>query len=439
MPIKVGIIGFGCVGTGVVKTLLENKELIASRLGNTIEIAKICDLDTSSDRGTGIDTSLMTSDVEEVISNPEIKIVVELIGGINPAKEFILKALRNGKHVVTANKKLLAENEGKELFQFAQENNLTLNFEAAVGGAIPIIRTIKESFASEKIEEVYGILNGTTNYIMSKLEKGGFSFEDVLKEAQKAGFAESDPTADVEGFDAAHKIKLIAQIAFGIDFNYDSIYIKGISQLIETDFAFAKDMGYKIKLLAFAVNHNGNFDVRVEPVLLKKKTELANIKGVTNAVLIRGTGMKEVLLTGPGAGEMPTASAIVGDIIEISRNLIIEKKANIPVLGYQTGKIKKVDLSKLKTLESKYYVRVEVGDQPGVLSQMSQVFADLNISINAVVQNPTTANVIPVMLTVHPTSREKISLAATKMNKLPFIKGKMFMMPIEDEIETGEE
>jgi len=439
MPIKIGIIGFGCVGTGVVKTLLKNKELISSRLGNTIKIVKICDLDISSDRGTGIDTSILTSDVEEVISNPEIQIVVEMVGGINPAKEFLIKALENGKHVVTANKKLLAEKEGSELFKLAQEKHLTLNFEAAVGGAIPIIRTIKESFASEKIEEVYGILNGTTNYIVSKLEKGGASFQEVLKEAQTAGFAEADPTADVEGFDAAHKIKLIAQLAFGIDFDFEEIYIKGISQLTESDFAFAKMMDYKVKLLAFAVNHNGEFDIRVEPVLLKKKTELANIRGVTNAVLIRGTGMKKILLTGPGAGEMPTASAVVGDIIEIARNLIIEKKANVPALGYQNEKIRKVDLTKLKTLKSKYYVRTEVLDKPGVLAKMSQILADLDISINAVVQNPTTEKVIPVMLTIHPTSRENISKAAAQISELDFVKSKTFVMPIEDEIELEEE
>lgn len=438
MSVKVGIIGFGCIGTGVVKTLLENKELISKRLGDTIEIAKICDLDISEDRGTGIEMNLLTSDVAEIVDNPEIQIVVELIGGIQPAKDFLIRALKNGKHVVTANKKLLAE-EGGELFKIAQEKKLILNFEAAVGGAIPIIRTIKESFASEKIEEVYGILNGTTNYITTKLEKGGVDFQTVLKEAQDAGYAEADPTADVEGHDAAHKIKLIAQIAFGIDFDFDSIYKKGISQLSEADFGFAKMMNYKIKLLATAVNHDGDFDIRVEPVCLNKRTELANIKGVTNAVLIRGTGMKEILLTGPGAGEMPTASAVVGDVIEIARYLNTQQSGSVPLLGYQTGDIRNVDLSKLKTLKSKYYVRVEVEDQPGVLAQMSQVFADLNISINAVVQNPTTEDVIPVMLTIHPTSREKISQAAEKMNELSFVRGKMFVMPIEDEIESEEE
>lgn len=434
-----GIIGFGCIGTGVVKTLLNNQKLIADRLGETIEIAKICTLDPNGDRGTGIDPKLITDKIETIVDNPEIQIVVEVMGGIMPAKDYIKRALKNGKHIVTANKKLLAEKEGSELFALAQKNNLAINFEAAVGGAIPIIRTIKESFAAEQIEGVYGILNGTTNYILTKLEKGEASLAEVLKEAQAQGFAEADPTADLEGIDAAHKIKLIAQLAFGIDFDFKTIYIKGISQLQQSDFDFAKMMHYKIKLVAFAVNYRGKYDIRVEPVMLNKKTELANIRGVTNAVFIRGKGMHEILLTGPGAGEMPTASAVAGDIIEIARDLMIKQKANVPALGYQTSRIKKVDLTKLKNLKSKYYVRVDVLDQPGVLAQMSQIFAERGISINAVVQNPTTAKVIPVMLTVHPTSREKISSAAIALNKLSCVKGRSFVMPIEDAIEIAEE
>lgn len=435
MSIQIGIIGFGCVGTGVVKTLLQNSELISQRLGDKIEIKKICDRKATSDRGTGIALEKLTTDVNEILDDPEIQIVVELIGGINPAKDFLLKALEKGKHVVTANKKLLAE-EGTELFNLAQKNKLFLNFEAAVGGAIPIIRTIKEGFASEKIEAVYGILNGTTNYILTKLEKGEADFAEVLKEAQAAGYAEADPTADIEGHDAAHKIKIIAQLAFGIDFNFADIYKKGISQLNAVDFAFAKSMGYKIKLLAFAVNYQNQFDIRTEPVLLKKKTELANVRGVTNAVLIKGSNLKEIILTGPGAGELPTASAVVGDIIEIARDINIKQSTAVPVLGYQSSQIKKVTLTPIVDLKNKYYFRVDVLDQPGVLAQMSQIFADLDISINAVIQNPTQVDVIPVMLTVHPTTRAKIEAAASEINKLSFVKKDSFVMPIEDSIET---
>lgn len=436
MSIKIGIIGFGCIGTGVVKTLLQNQELIQSRLGEKIEIAKICDLDITSDRGTGIELNKITSHIDDILEDPEIKIVVELIGGIKPAKDFLKKALESGKHIVTANKKLLAE-EGVELFELAQSKNLFLNFEAAVGGAIPIIRTIKESFASEKIEEIYGILNGTTNYILTKLEKGG-NFEEVLKEAQAAGYAEADPTADIEGHDAAHKIKLIAQLAFGIDFDFNSIYTKGISKLTKVDFDFAKSMHYKIKLLAFAVNHGGEFDIRVEPVFLKKRTELANVQGVTNAVLIKGGNMREIMLTGPGAGELPTASAVVGDIIEIARDITIHQSTAVPVLGYQANQIKKITLTQLENLKNKYYFRIEVLDQPGVLAQMSQVFADLDISINAVIQNPTQADIIPVMLTVHATNRSNIEQAAQKISQLTFAKGEPFVMPIEENIESEE-
>lgn len=436
MSIKIGIIGFGCVGTGVVKTLLQNEELITNRVGEKIEIAKICDRNITSDRNTGIERSKLTTNVDDLLDDPEIKIIVELIGGIHPAKDFLKKALEKGKNIVTANKKLLAE-EGVELFKLAQAKKLMLNFEAAVGGAIPIIRTIKESFASEKIEQIYGILNGTTNYILTKLEKGG-NFAEVLKEAQLAGYAEADPTADIEGHDAAHKIKLIAQLAFGIDFDFTQIYTKGISALTSADFDFAKSMNYKIKLLAFAVNFENQFDIRVEPVLLKKRTELANIRGVTNAVLIKGSNLREIMLTGPGAGELPTASAVVGDIIEIARDINTDQSTAVPVLGYQSNKIKKIELLPLENLENKYYFRVEVLDQPGVLAQMSQVFADLKISINAVIQNPTKEDVIPVMLTVHPTTRLKIEQAAAQINQLDFVKGHVFVMPIEEEIESEE-
>lgn len=432
MSIKIGIIGFGCIGTGVVKTLLQNQELITNRTGEMIEVKKICDLDLSSDRGTGIDLSLLTNDVDEVLNDTEIQIVVELIGGIEPAMTFLKKALENGKHIVTANKKLLAEN-GSELFALAQTKNLMINFEAAVAGAIPIIRTIKESFASEKIQKVYGILNGTTNYILTKLEKGGV-YEDVLKEAQEAGFAEADPTADIEGYDAAHKIKLIAQLAFGIDFEFEKIYTKGISKLTEADFAFAKTMDYKIKLLAFAVVYGGEYDIRVEPVLLKKRTELANIKSVMNAVFLQGDNLSEIMLTGPGAGELPTASAVVGDIIEIARDLKVHQKSAVPLLGYLSG-IERIDLKPLNDLENKYYLRVNVVDQPGVLASVSKILADLEISINAVIQNPTQAEIIPFMLTVHPTTRIKIETAVKKINQLGFVKGEAFVMPIEDEIE----
>lgn len=435
MSIKVGIIGFGCVGKGVVKTLLQNSDLISKRLGNRLEIKKICDRNITNDRETGIEMDKLTTNVNDVLDDPEIKIVVELIGGIQPAKDFLLKALQNGKHVVTANKKLLAE-EGRELFQLAQEKKLMLNFEAAVGGAIPIIRTIKESFAAEKIEEVYGILNGTTNYILTKLEKGEGNFEEVLKEAQNAGYAEADPTSDIEGDDATHKIKLIAQLAFGIDFHYADIPRKGITNLTQADFQFAKMMHYKIKLLASSTLINNKFDIRTEPVLLKKRTELANIKGVTNAVLIKGAKMNEIILTGPGAGELPTASAVVGDIIEIARTIHSDQFSPVPLLGYQIDQIETIDLKKNEEIQSKYYFRVQVEDKPGVLAQISQIFAKYKISINAVLQNPATETFIPLMMILHETSQQKIEEAIQAINQLDFVKGKAITLRIADNIET---
>ena len=436
MNIKIGIIGFGCIGTGVVKTLLENKDIIQNRLGNAIEIKKICDLDISHDRGTGINLDVLTNDISKIVDDPEIQIVVELMGGINPAQDFLLQALKQGKHIVTANKKLLAE-AGAPLFKKAQEKNLIINFEAAVGGAIPIIRVIKESFSSEKIEEVHGILNGTTNYILTKLENSAVPFEEVLKEAQEAGYAEADPTTDIEGDDAAHKIKLIAQLAFGVNFDFKDIPKTGITQLEQTDFDFAKKMNYKIKLLASTSLINNNFDIRVEPVFLNKNTGLAHVSGVTNAVMFKGNKMKDIILSGPGAGELPTASAVVGDIIDIARVLLTNQISSVPTLGYQSNKIQTLNISNMKEEKNQYYFRATVEDKPGVLAKVCQIFANNTISINAVLQNPTTEKIIPLMMILHKTTSQNLKNAAQEISKLDFVKGEILTIRIADNIQNG--
>jgi len=432
--VRVGIIGFGVVGLGVVKVLQKNSAEIEKRVGKKIEITAIADLDLKTDRGVKVDRKILTTDGFSVCSNPEIDIVVELVGGMGIAAKFIEAALRNGKHVITANKALLSE-KGEKLFQLAEKKGKLLLFEAAVGGAIPIIRTIKTSLAGERIEKIYGILNGTCNFILTKLAdpstgSGQVSgdFEEVLKEAQQKGFAEADPTLDISGGDTAHKIALLASLAFGARVDFKKIHVEGITELAPADFEFARRLNRVIKLVAVAKKENGEIEIRVHPTLLPKNSPLAKIDGVTNAVSIHGKNLGEIILSGLGAGSLPTATAVVGDIVEAVRG------SQIPICGIPQKDLQKFPIKKITEIESEYYLRFGVRDQPGVIRDISNVLTKYKLNVRDILQLDLQEfkKEVPLAMILHKNSESKIRKAVGEINRLKCVAGKTVILRVEE-------
>ncbi len=425
--IKIGIIGFGVVGSGVVKVLQKNSTEIEKRVGKKVEIAAIADLDLKTDRGVKVNRKILTTDGFSVCSNPEIDIVVELVGGTGVAAKFIEAALRNGKHVVTANKALLSE-KGEKLFQLAEKKGKLLLFEAAVGGAIPIIRTIKTSLASERIEKIYGILNGTCNFILTKLADEGGDFEKVLKEAQQKGFAEADPTLDISGGDTAHKIALLSSLAFGAKVDFHKIHIEGITKLAPADFEFARRLDRVIKLVAVAKKENGEIEIRVHPTLLPKNSPLAKIGGVTNAVSIHGKNLGEIILSGPGAGSLPTATAVVGDIVEAARD------SRIPIRGIPQKDLQKFPIKKIEEIESEYYLRFGVRDQPGVIRDISSVLSKYKLNMRDILQLDLQEfkKEVPLAMILHKNSESKVRKAVGEIDRLKCVRGKTVVLRVEE-------
>src|SRR4030066_1393782 len=345
--IKVGLIGFGTVGAGVGKILQKNSRLIEKRMGAKLLLKRIADIDLGTDRGVKLKPGVLTRSAEDVIRDPEIDIIMELIGGIEPAKTFILKAIRNKKHVVTANKALLAL-YGDEIFREAHRYGVDVNFEASVGGGIPLIRSIKEGLVANRIHSIFGILNGTSNYILSKMTDEGRDFKEVLKEAQEKGFAEADPTYDIEGIDAAHKLATLMQLAFGTSIQFKEIFIGGISEITPLDIQFGREFGYRIKLLAIAKIDKGKIEARVHPTLIPEKHLISTVEGVFNAIYLKGDAIGPTLFYGQGAGQMPTGSAVVGDLVELGRNhLVNASRRRVPLLSYHPSSITKCPLNKM--------------------------------------------------------------------------------------------
>ncbi|MDR2368125.1 MAG: homoserine dehydrogenase [Deltaproteobacteria bacterium] len=402
MLTTVGLLGFGNVGSGVAKLIKTEGGLIADKLGWPLKLAKCLVRDLNAARGFEPEPGLLTTDPSEVVGNPEVQVVCELIGGVEPAKTLILRALEAGQHVVTANKALLATH-GLEIFRKASEVNRDVMFEAAVAGAIPVIRTLKEGLTANRIQALYGILNGTTNHIITRMSKDALTFAEALAEAQAAGFAEADPTADVEGHDAAHKLVLLSALAYGVLPKLDDIHVEGITKLDPIDFAFAAEFGYVIKLLATASLHNGQgpLEVRLHPTMLPAGHLLSGVNGVMNAITIRGHASGDIFLSGPGAGMMPTASSVVGDIIEVARtHQSLESSLRPPILGWR--KLKSDSVMPMSEALLGYYLRLTVLDRPGVLSAISGILGAHNISIAQVIQrgqNNLTGWVDLVMLT----------------------------------------
>lgn len=410
--IKVGLIGFGTVGTGTAKLLLENAEEIRRKVGSRIELSVICDLDISTPRAVKVDPSLLTTDVSKVIDDPEIDIVVELIGGVKPAGDFIRRALKNGKHVVTANKELIAK-EGRTLLAEAQDNGLDLYFEGSVGGGIPIIGPLRVYLAANRITEVMGIVNGTTNYILTKMDKEGKDFAKALAEAQKAGYAESDPTNDIEGYDAQYKIAILASLAFGSVVDVRQIYTEGITKVAQRDIEYAKELGYVIKLLAIARANHQSIQARVHPTLISARHPLASVSDVYNAIYVRGDFVQDVMFYGRGAGSLPTASAVVGDIMEIARNINAGSNARLP-FPFQDEK----PVQGIEAIQARYYVRMLVADRPGVLAALAKVFGDNQVSIASVVQKDSHGDKAEIVLITHVVAERNFRKAMEEMGRL---------------------
>src|SRR3990172_6139607 len=384
--IKVGLIGFGTVGTGVVKILQKNSKLIEKRMGARVTLKRIADIDIETDRGVKIKPGVLTRRAEDVINDPETKIVMELIGGVEPAKTFILKAIRSRKHIVTANKALLALH-GDEIFREANRFGVDVNFEASVGGGIPLIRSIKEGLVANRIHSIFGILNGTSNYILSKMTDEGKAFKEVLREAQERGYAEADPTYDIEGIDAAHKLAILVRLAFGTPFQFKEIFIGGIKEITPIDIQFSREFGYRIKLLAIAKVDQGKIEVRVHPTMIPEGHLLSTVDGVFNAIYIQGDAIGPTLFYGQGAGQMPTGSAVVSDLVELGRNLLVGASGRrVPLLSYQESAIEKVPLKRMEEVEMPFYMRFSAVDRPGVLSTISGILGKNGISIASVIQ-----------------------------------------------------
>lgn len=431
--VNFGVIGFGTVGSGVVKLFLDNKEELEKRLNFKLNLKKVADKILKSKEGVKIPKSMLTADAYDIINDKEIDIVVELVGGTGISKTFILDAIRNGKHVVTANKALLAE-FGEEIFAACEKYKRIIGFEASVGGVIPIIRTIKESLSGDKIESAYGIINGTCNYILTRMSEEGKDFEDVLKEAQKMGYAEANPTLDVDGIDAAHKLAILTSLSFGVKIDFNDIYKEGISKITNTDINFASDFGYVIKLLGITKKLKDGVEARVHPTLIPKKHPLAGIRMEFNAIFVKGYASGPVLLYGKGAGMMPTASAIMGDVVDIARNIAYENKGFIPNRGYQDSSLKKIKVKKIAEIENKFYIRMNVQDKPGVLAGISGILGKRKISIASVIQKgrDEKGEGVPLVIVTHETKEKELMSALEDIKKLDFCLGEPLFIRIED-------
>jgi len=425
--IKVGILGLGTVGSGVAKILLGNSENINQKIKNKLELVKVLDRDLTKGEEVGLTPGVMTDKPEDVLENEEIDIVVEVIGGVNPAKEFISRALKAKKHVVTANKEVMAKH-GDELLDLAAENGVDLYFEASVGGGIPIIRSLKESLTANRVEEMMGIVNGTTNYILTKMAQEDVDFDEVLAEAQEKGYAEADPTADVEGYDAAYKLAILSAIAFESRIDINDIYLEGISEVTQKDITYAKELGYVIKLLAIGKEVDNKIEARVHPTMIPNDHPLAAVNDVFNAVFVKGHAVGELMYYGQGAGSLPTGSAIVADVIDIARNINYGANGRIAC-----GCSKNKELKPMREIHTKFYIRLEVADKPGVLAAVSSIFGENEVSIESLIQKGKTKNAVPLVLVTHQVAEGNLQTALDKIKELAEVKGINSIIRVEGE------
>ena len=431
--ISIGMIGFGTIGTGVVRLLKENESLIAGRLGAEIHLRKIADIDIDRSREVTVERKLLTNDAAQILNDPDIDIVVELMGGYEPARTFILAAMARGKHVVTANKALLATH-GDEIFRSAVQHQVNIGFEGSVGGTIPVIKTIKESLVANRIESIFAIVNGTSNFILSKMTDDGGSFEAVLKEAQALGFAECNPVYDVEGIDAAHKLAILLSLCYGKKVRLDDLYREGITHIAEQDILFARELGYRIKLLAIAIRRDQRIEARLHPTMIPLNHLLANVNGNFNAFHIIGDASDSIFLYGQGAGMMPTASAVVSDIVDIARDMRKGVSVRVPPRVLDEEGIDEIRLMPFDEIRTNYYFRFSAADRPGVLSRISGILGANDISIAAVIQKGRTqGGAVPIVMTTYKARERDVQKALKEIDRLDVVMGKTMLIRIEDD------
>ncbi len=431
-PVKIGLLGLGTVGGGTATVLQRNCDEITRRVGRCLEIVHAAARD--ADQQTVVDASKvkLTENAEDVVNDPEVDIVVELIGGYSPARELVLKAIENGKHVVTANKALIAIH-GKEIFKAAQDKGVIVAYEAAVAGGIPIIKAVREGLAANKIEWLAGIINGTGNFILTEMRDKGRDFADVLKEAQELGYAEADPTFDVEGIDAAHKLTILASLAFGIELQFEKTFTEGISEITQEDVIYAEELGYRIKHLGIARKTESGIEMRVHPTLIPERRLIANVDGVMNAVLVKADAVGPTLYYGAGAGAEPTASAVVADLIDVARAMDVDQEHRVAMLGFQADAMSDLPVLAEDAFITAYYLRLLAEDKPGVLADVTRIFAEKEISIEAVIQKePNEGQTrVPLILLTSNVVEKNMNAALAEIEQLDSIEGQVTKIRME--------
>ena len=431
-PVKVGLLGLGTVGGGTINVLRRNAEEITRRAGRGIMVTHAAARDINKSRICDTTDIVLTTNPQEVVDNPEVEIIVELIGGDGLAHDMVLRAIANGKHVVTANKALIAKH-GNEIFAAAKEKGVMVAFEAAVAGGIPIIKAMREGLAANRIEWLAGIINGTGNFILTEMRDKGRDFAEVLAEAQSLGYAEADPTFDVEGIDAAHKLTILASIAFGIPLQFERTFTEGISQITREDVVYAEELGYRIKHLGMARRSIGGIEMRVHPTLIPARRLIANVDGVMNAVLVRGDAVGPTLYYGAGAGADPTASAVVVDIIDVTRVLTSDPENHVPHLAFQPDAIADTPILPMDEVITSYYLRMQVQDNPGVLADITRILAEAGISVEAMIQRPSLDGgyTVPLIMLTHQIVEAKMNGAIAQIEQLKAIQGHVVRIRME--------
>jgi homoserine dehydrogenase len=432
-PINVGLLGIGTVGGGTFTVLTRNQEEISRRAGRPIHIVKVADRNIELAKKVTHGSVEVTNDAFSVVSDPNVDIVVELIGGSTVAKELVLKAIENGKHVVTANKALLALH-GNEIFAAAQKKGVIVAFEAAVAGGIPIIKAVREGLSANRIEWIAGIINGTTNFILSEMREKGLAFDDVLAEAQRLGYAEADPTFDVEGIDAAHKLMILAGVGFGIPMQFEKAYTEGITKLTREDIKYAEELGYRVKLLGITKRTEQGVELRVHPTLIPEKRLIANVNGAMNAVVVKGDAVGPTLYYGAGAGAEPTASAVVADLVDVTRMHTADPHQRVPHLAFQPDQLSDLPILPMSEVRSAYYLRLRAMDKPGVLADVTKILGDRDISIDAMMQKEPTENETEadIIILTHITVEKNADAAIAAIEALPAIAGKVTRIRMEE-------
>ncbi|MBP9217510.1 MAG: homoserine dehydrogenase [Sterolibacterium sp.] len=432
-PINAGLLGIGTVGGGTYTVLTRNAEEITRRAGRPIQISVVADknLELASQVTQG--KARLTDDAFAVVNDPEVDVVIELIGGTGIARELVLKAIENGKHVVTANKALLAKH-GNEIFAAARAKNVMIGFEAAVAGGIPIIKALREGLTANRIQWIAGIINGTTNFILSEMRDKGLPFADVLRDAQRLGYAEADPTFDIEGVDAAHKLTIMAAIAFGIPMQFDKAHVEGISRLEADDIKYAEQLGYRIKLLGITKRKDEGIELRVHPTLIPAKRLIANVEGAMNAVLVQGDAVGATLYYGKGAGAEPTASAVIADLVDVTRMQTADPEHRVPHLAFQPHAVQDTPILPLAEVETRYYLRLAVSDKPGVLADITRILADQGISIEAMIQREPSEGEqqTDIIMLTHQTREKNIEAAIVKIEALTVVKRGVIRLRLEE-------